>query len=516
MKYFNHRYSLIVTAVFFLVVGLYACDQPPFGGTEGADDNTIPETTMANVPVEGDTLFANVTLHWDGGDNDGFVEYYEWRYATIDPQSGDTLQSTGWDSTENTSLTITFSSPLPFNKQIFWVRAVDNKRDKGDAVSKTFFTEQTIPPQVEIERPSNNTKRFYLEQATDWFQGIEVEFTGEDDDGVVEEFGWAVDGGDYNWIPSSDTIVTIPPEAFGSEGDHTIILNGRDDTDLTSDDPDTINVTLIKPTFDKGILVIDETQESDFQRSGGEVSQYDDSDVDSMYSSWIEPTEHTNWDFGDDGMPDREVLGQYKMVFWHGDNWYGSSADAHKIGNHKQILSEYMNVGGDFIMSGWKMLKSLRPTASYPYTFQEGDFELDYLHIRTANQSGANPPGDMVGGNGVGDYDTNPNQALPDITIDSSKVGGYPVSFYSNMVDVNLVDDAAGFTSPIYTFECRSDCGDPNLRGKTIGIRYFGTSFDAVVFGFPIFFMKEEDAETIIDQILTNMGYRDEPERTIR
>lgn len=526
MKYITHSLSYTLLAVVGISLIIQSCDQPPFGGTEGETPNNPPQTTMANVPVEGDTLFANVTLHWDGGDNDGFVDHYEWRYATVDPQTGDTTNRTpnwddnpadsaDWNETDQTSLTITFSSPNPINKQIFKVRAVDNSGAPAhdtSTVTKTFYTEQTQPPEVTIATPGNNSEQFYLPEETDWFQGIQMTYEGEDADGEIIEYGWAVNDRQYTW--TADTSVIIPPSAFSDEepdtsGYYTIRLTARDDTDLTSDDPATVRVDLVEPTFDKGVLVIDETDEGDFQRSGSNVSQYSDEDVDSIYSSWIHPTEHTNWDYFDDGMPSREVLGQYKMVFWHGDNWYGNSSNAHNIGNHTDVLSEYMNVGGDFIMSGWKMLQSLRPGSSYPLTFQDGSFELDYLHIQRAGATGATPPGEMVGATGVPDE-------YEDVTIDSAKIQGYPAGFFSNMVDVNLVLEPAGFTSQLYTFQCRPECGQADLRGRTIAVRYFGTSFDAVAFGFPLFFMKEEDAAHIMDQLMINMGYRDQPAKTIR
>ncbi len=525
MRYFNNRFTLLITAFTVLLVGLYACDKPPFGEGEPPNPNELPTAELTNVPVEGDTLFANVTLHWDGGDNDGFVDNYVWQYETINPETGETMSTTpqnGWNETGSTSLTITFNSPQPLNRQIFRVRAIDNKEDSSlvdSASTKTFYTEQTVPPTINIAQPENGAEKFFRNEATDWFPGILLTYEGEDEDGEIIEYGWKVgtDDEDYHW--TSDTSVTIPPEEFGSQSEAQIIVKAKDDTNLDSEDPDTVTISLVRPTFDKKVLIIDETNEQDFQRSGGQVSNYDDEDVDSLYRAWVDlpSSEYDEWDYVDEqDIPSLEVLGQYQMIFWHGDNWYGSSNDAHSIGNHRETLSEYMSVGGDFIMSGWKMLKSLRPGASYstpgsddyPYTYAEEDFEREYLHIQSAGGSGSGPPGEMVGANGIGEY--------PDITIDSSKVDGYPVTFYDNIIDVNIIEDAAGFTSPIFTFECRAECGTPQLRGKYIAVRYFGTSFDAVVFGFPIFFMQEEDAEQIVDQILTNMGYRDQEKKTMR
>ncbi len=490
--------SIAIFTLFVLTTFLYACDNPLFKEPGKATPNKPPETTMVEVPVEGDTLFANVTLHWDGGDPDGFPQYYQWSYITLNPQTGDTLNKTEWFDTEKTSQTITFTSPLSINKQIFRVRAVDNKGEPDPTpATRSFFTEQTIPPKVNFIEPSNNASRFYLDQQTDWYTGLKIAYQGNDEDGEILEYGWAVNDDNFTW--TSDTTVVIPPSEFGNAGDHIIRLTARDDTDLQATDPDTLHISLVKPTFDKGILIIDETQEDKFK---GNAASYTDHQIDSMYSSWISPNSHDSWDLRDkNDIPSREVLGQYKMIFWHADNWYSSSSDAHRLRFYTDVISEYMNVGGDFIMSGWKILKSLRPNVEYPATFQEGSFERDYLHIQRADISGISIPGDFVGANGVGENFT-------DVRVDSTKTEGwFPNN--GNMVDITTIPEPGGFTSPIYAYECKMDCDNRDYVGQPVGLRYLGTSYDAIMLGFPLFFLHEDHAETAIDEILTNMEYRE-------
>ena len=61
---------------FFLLVLIMSCVENFETGEENA--NTPPNTTMANIPVENDTLFALIELYWDGEDNDGFVVKYQY------------------------------------------------------------------------------------------------------------------------------------------------------------------------------------------------------------------------------------------------------------------------------------------------------------------------------------------------------------------------------------------------------------------------------------------------------
>lgn len=46
-----------------VVLFLPSCEK----ATSPPNQNTPPNTTAANIPKSGDTLFALVTLHWDGG-----------------------------------------------------------------------------------------------------------------------------------------------------------------------------------------------------------------------------------------------------------------------------------------------------------------------------------------------------------------------------------------------------------------------------------------------------------------
>ncbi|MGQ9854283.1 MAG: hypothetical protein ACUVTG_12900, partial [Candidatus Oleimicrobiaceae bacterium] len=59
-------------------VGLSGCARK----TSPARPNIPPNTTLANIPVDGDTLFALATLHGDGEDEDGDSVGSEYRYVT--------------------------------------------------------------------------------------------------------------------------------------------------------------------------------------------------------------------------------------------------------------------------------------------------------------------------------------------------------------------------------------------------------------------------------------------------
>jgi hypothetical protein len=493
-------------ALLLLVAG--GCDGP-----SGPSDNVPPNVQLAlNEPMENDTLFALVDLHWDGGDPDGFVEAYEYRYRYTycrggDCDDGDTTSAvTDWTRTTSTSDTIAFNSKAELNRQVFEVRAIDNSGALSRPVARSFYTLPTSPPVTEIARPNDGAQSFALRNTTDWWQGLALTYTGSDEDGEIVEFGWSVDGGSWHW--TEDTTVVVPPEVFtrggrSLTGEHTIQTTARDNTNLVSHEgngagmrTDTVSVELIQPAFENDLLIIDETNEA---AQGPPAAS--DAEVDSLYQAIFEPDRM--WDYQEQGgLPSKRVMGRYDMILWHADNNFASSADAHELPQHSDVLAEYMSVGGDFIMSGWRMLKTFVPNQSFPYTFEDTSFVNEYLHIVKADESSGVP------GNFVGAYGTN-SAAFSDVSVDSDKVpSGFP--YGGKMSDINVIVDEKSFTSKIYFFNAHLKQGEEvsEFRRSPVGLRYRGTVFDAVVLGFPIYFLEDEDAAMLADEVLRSMGYR--------
>lgn len=479
---YNHHNGLLAAVVVLIGFGLLlsACDET----LTAPDENSAPNTTLANIPEEGDTLFALATLHWDGEDDDGFVAGYEYRYITHHVQVGDSV-ATDWQPTEATSLTIAFESSDELNLQVFQVRAIDNSGDADPTpAQRRFFTRKTIFPETEIVEPADGSVFFALEAATDWWEGINLAMTANDADGDVMEYAWAVDDGEWTW--TTDTTLFIPPDAFASplEGEHEIRVTSRDNTNLIDPTGESTTVRLIRPSHDRGILIVDETLEGSFP-VGVDAT---DAAVDQFYADLF-GVGHS-WDYSRRGAPPKDTLGQYQLVVWHADNSYSSRP--HELPQHVETIQDYLNTGGDFIMSGWRILKSFAPAENFPLGFSDGTFVHDYLHINAADET---PLGnDFDRAIGVDEFS--------DIEVDSVKLANsFP--YYGRLGQVNVIPERGGFTKVIYSY----DGNLPSYRGTAVGLRYFGTSFDAAVLGFPIFFIKEEHARTLANELLANMGY---------
>lgn len=459
--------------------------------TSPANPNLPPNTTLANIPRDGDTLFALITLYWDGEDNDGFISGYQYRYITYHLQKGDSLVQP-WVYTQSTSITLPFESSDVLNFQRFQVRAVDDVGDVDPTpAEKRFYTVQTIYPVTQILFPGNGQQYFVQEQVSDWWLGIKLSFTAVDEDGEVVEYAWAVDNGDWNW--TTDTTLYITPEYFSPlDGPHTLRVTSRDNTNLVDPVGDSVQVMLIKPSFAKNVLIIDETRESLFPIPLR--SFYKDADVDSFYARIFGTSEQ--WDYFSKGMPPKSVLGEYKVIVWHADNPYTNENDVHRLPRHINDVIDYLHVGGDLVMGGWRILKSFAQADPFPKTFNEGSFIYDYMHILQANETPL-VPADLTVALGSSGFSS--------VRVDSLKLSeAFP--YLGKLAQVNVIPRRAGFTDVIYRYG-----NDPNgltwPRGLAIGLRYYGTAFDSIVLGFPMFFIREEDAAVMAQEILSSLGY---------
>lgn len=460
--------------------------------TNPANPNSPPNTTLANIPVDNDTLFALVKVHWDGEDFDGFIAGYEYRYITQHIFMGDSVVQP-WTHTTETSVTIPFESSDILNHQRFQVRAIDDHglADPSPA-EKRFYTVQTIFPETEILVPQDEQQFFIIEETTDWWEGVPLTYRADDADGEVVEYAWKVDNGEWNW--TTDTTLYIHPSYFQPlSGPHQIYAISRDNTNLVDPVGDTVEVILVQPTFTKNILVIDETNEILFT---GALSQIEDADVDDFYARMFSPD--SAWDFYADGMPPKSILGQFKLLIWHADNPYSNPTNVHQLPANIEDVKDYLHVGGDLIMGGWRILKSFAQADDFPKTFEEGSFIHDYLHIKTADETILIPT-DFVG--------VNPYPNVTDtLHVDESKLLEFP--YFGKLGQINVMPERAGFTDVMYVYANLISSTFFQWRGQPVGIRYYGTSFNTIVLGFPMFFIQESDAQIMADQMLNSLGYQ--------
>lgn len=471
-----------------------SCERP----TEPPDPNSPPDTKLSNVPKDNDTIFPLATMSWTGGDNDGYVARYQYRYVTYHMSLGSggvwtEFDSTVWKDTTGTSLTVAFNSSEALNRQVFYVRAIDNTGTVDPTpATKTMFTSKASPPVTRVVTPVKGDTIMALVAITDWWTGMTLTFSAYDQTvhGAVVDYAWSVDGGVWHW--GTDTTIAIKPEDFAAplSGRHYIKVVSRNSTNLIDPVGDSVSFVLRVPTFEKDLLIIDETDEFNYPFITYNIA---DSTVDNFYARVF--PESDSWDYkAHGGMPPQTLLSHYKLIVWHADDRPVSVP--HKISDPKNIavFTDYLKVGGKFLMSGWGILKSFAYYNNFPFSFQPGTFVFDYLHIRTVDETPR--IGDCIGGDSA-------MTAFSSFSVDSVKMAFFP--YNGKLGEVNIITSTAGFTVGLYSYKNLPNSQYVSYRGRPLALRYYGTAFDAVVLGFPLYFIREDDAKTMGIQILRNL-----------
>ena len=419
---------------------------------EVENKNNAPSTTLANVPKDYDTVNALVTLNWDGHDDDGYVVAFQYRYTTY-PVHGLTPDSIvhDWVNVEGHSATISFSSPEDVNRQIFSVRSIDNSGNTDPAgATRVFYTRRTSVPTTKIISPITGTEFYFSTKTSYWFSGIVVAVSGKDQDGFIVEYGWSVDGGSVHWVEAKDSVITIAPTEFAQPytGTHSIKVMSKDNTLLIDSTGASITVALVQPTFQKDILILDDTREDVSLRN------VPDARVDSFYLAIYSYNNHYTIDQRDmltRAFPSRKILGDYKLVIWHHDD----SKAPFYLGNDVAIrtIEDYLHVGGNLILSGVRLWEHWLPPADpilglpHPIPFAEGTFVHDFLHVNEGDQSSFQ--GSFTGATGLEGF----SECL---RIDSTKMNpDFPQ--YGKPHLVGVVYEKGPFTKEILKFGASGD-----------------------------------------------------------
>jgi hypothetical protein len=497
----------MITFVGPLVLALlvFSCEKLLIPEPKPEQPNAAPSTSLANLPAANDTLSSLTTLYWDGHDNDGYVVAFQYQYITypLGPARGDSIVH-DWTNTENHLAAITFSSPDPVNRQVFRVRAVDNTGNVDPVpATRVFYTLQTIAPATKILSPTTGTEFYAVSKTSYWFPGVVVSISAQVpwspnpvlQGSVIIKFGWSADNGPMHWVPAEDSVVTISPQDFKQplSGDHSIHVTSQSNTLMIDPVGATITVKLVEPTFQKDIVILDDT------RTDASIRNVPKPRIDSLYQAAFGYNNSYSIDIRDlqtRAFPSRTILGNYKLVVWHHDD----GNIPFYMGNDVAIktMTDYLHVGGKLIICGTRTWEHWLPPADptyglpHPFSFSAGSFVHDYLHIEAGDQSTFQ--GSFSGATGVGGFS--------DVSVDTSRMNaGFPQ--YGKPGWVGVVARKGPFTREILLFKDE----DPNVTGLPCGIRYYGDSYDITWLGFPLWALKSEDARTLAQQILRSMGY---------
>ncbi len=232
-------------------------------------------------------------------------------------------------------------------------------------------------------------------------------------------------------------------------------------------------------TLDHGILLVDETRNGTGQRGSPTDAQQD-----AFYHFMLQGARYTDWDATQQGVPLAADVGPYSTIVWHADDYQEQLVYPAVSG-----LANYLSNGGKLWMVGWKPIYGLmNRLGNYPYTFASGQFPYDHLHLSRSTESQIQ---DFIGATGQGGY--------PSLSVDSLKVFA---SWQGKLPYIDAIFPRDADT--VFTFVSAS--GDTNFQGKPVGVRWLRDPGRVVFFGFPFYFMKDQEARQVAIKVLQDLG----------
>ena len=231
-------------------------------------------------------------------------------------------------------------------------------------------------------------------------------------------------------------------------------------------------------TLDQGVLVVDET------RNG---TNPPDSLQDAFYAYILDNYFTDVYEY--DSSQHAPILADfvpYSSIVWFADDYIENFASDHVNG-----LQTYLDLGGNIWFAGWRPTANLEGQTTYPFSFGSGDFMSDYFQV--SNVAITAVTDSFQGADGLLSY--------PRLDVDPLKV---PFTTWNGVLRyIEAVTPASGGET-IYTMDMRN-ATSPH-QGSPCAVRYLGNDFKTVFFGFPIYFMDQDDARLAALKVMDDFG----------
>lgn len=296
---------------------------------------------------------------------------------------------------------------------------------------------------------------------------------------------YRVDGGawtEYNTATSSLTLNNV------TTGAHSMEIEYRDIGGALSDVVK-FNFDLVAAPMDQGILVVDDGN----GQLAGRPPATGDTNVDTYYDNLLtalNAPKKAKWDILTQGNPTpKRGFGNYSTVMWVSDE-----ANFVILPRQVQLATDYLKLGGNLWIIGWRGVNQLAgttPVASFATGFP---FIYDYLKLASTRQT----PGNVFEFTGVTGTNGHPN-----MNVENTK-NPIPGRNGLSPIDIITVRSDVPQAQAIYTFNAFS--GNPDYQGAITGMKYLGTDYKVVVFGFPMYHMKADEAQAAAQKILQDLG----------
>ena len=231
-------------------------------------------------------------------------------------------------------------------------------------------------------------------------------------------------------------------------------------------------------TLDQGVLVVDET------RNG---TNPPDSLQDAFYAFIMDNYYRDIYEY--DSSQHAPILADfvpYSSIVWFADDYVENFAS-----DHMDNFQTYLDLGGNIWFAGWRLTANLEGQTTYPFSFGSGDFMYDYLHV--SNVAITAVTDSFQGADGLLSY--------PRLDVDPLKV---PFPNWNGVLRYIEAVTPASSGETIYTMDMRNSTS-PH-QGSPCAVRYLGNDYKTVFFGFPMYFMDQDDARLAALKVMNDFG----------
>ena len=232
-------------------------------------------------------------------------------------------------------------------------------------------------------------------------------------------------------------------------------------------------------TLDQGVLIVDETNNG---------TNPPDSLQDAFYDYIMANYIRTEYEYTSPA--EAPVLADfvpYSSILWHADDYTQQYAD-----EHIDDFVQYLEAGGNIWFVGWRPTANLEGLTTYPFNFNAGSFMYDYFGLSHVEIT--MPTDSFQAADGLLGY--------PRIEVDPAKV---PFATWNGVLRyIESLTPVTSSAEAIYTMDMRNNASP--YEGAVCAVRSLGNDYNTVFFGYPLYFMEQNQARTVAERVMSDFG----------
>jgi hypothetical protein len=262
-----------------------------------------------------------------------------------------------------------------------------------------------------------------------------------------------------------------------------------------------VSATTYHFTLDQGILLVNETYDQpllyDFVNDDSINAFYDRA----LYGYTYTYSDHSCPNCYPQNQLQVSDLLHYSPVIVHSEDNRGVRSLGESGDSTYEVLREYLRNGGKVIIEGRRNLSTGNDGDPAIRQFLPGEIQYDYLKVKSAYIPPWSPAirsEEFVGAESQG-------FGYPEIQVDSLRVAqsSSGLELLGRVPGVGYMDSLiAG--EVVYRFNSAFDTSDS--KDKAVAFRYLGSDFKVIFFDFPLYFVQEAQACSLLHRALSDLG----------